>query len=236
MMSTQNTLLLLALFTLLVGGVSCGQKEHIDPFALPTTAAQSQGKDPELTVVSGGFVFDEVDVSNPVGSVPVPILGIFVENLAGLFADIFVLLNNNWEVEQDPQTIDIPEFDTSYFKELQIQNLDFAITGGDNNKAALDFIENLTIYVANEKMWEKGEKIMLAQYNFDRAALKRCKKKCLNLKVAELRNGTKYNIMPLLEGSKKLFIIPKVKINSIPKSEFKISGNIDFRLAFKLPF
>ena len=216
---------------------SCGQKESIEPFTQPTTVAQSQGRDPNLTVVSGGFTFDEIDVSNPVGSVPVPILGIFVENLAGLFADIFVLLNDDWEVEQEAQFIEVPELDADYFKELQVKNLEFSITGGnDNGKASLDFIESLTIYVANEKMWLNNEKIKLADYRYDKAALKRCKQKCLTLEMAKERDESFYNLMKILDGSKRLYIIPKVKINSIPKSEFKILGNIDFRLAFQLPF
>lgn len=232
----KNTLILITFIITLFGLSACGAKQSIEPFARPTTVAQSQGLDPELTVVSGAFTFDEFDVDNPVGSIPVPILGIFVENLAGIFADIFVLLNDDWEVEQEPQTLEIPELDGEYFKQLQVKNLEFSITGGTNGKAGLDFIEELTIYIANEEMWAKNQKIELATYRYDKAALKRCKKKCLSLKIAEDRNDNLYNLMNILEGSTKLYIIPKVKINSIPKSEFKISGNIDFRLAFKLPF
>lgn len=163
-MNLKRTPLTILFLALLLTGFFRQKSESIDPFAKVTTVAESRGRDRELTVVSGAFVFDEFDVDNPVGRVPVPILGVFVENLAGLFADIFVLFNDDWEVEQESLSLEIPELDPDYFKELQLSNLDFSITSATNEKANLEFIENLTIYVANEDMHERGEKLMLARY------------------------------------------------------------------------
>ncbi|GEM_PF-5421580 len=243
MTNVLRNILLLLNFIILIG---CGAKESIEPFTKAITTAESQGKDPELNIVSGGFTFDDISINNPVGKIPIPILGTFVQNLANVFADVFVLLNNDWEVDQDAQFIDIPSIDSEYINSIQVRNLEFKIVpNSDENisestkagrRARLDFIEKIDIYIANDEMLARGESTLLARYRYNKNQLKDCLYECIKLTIQKDGEGLNPNIVPLLNNASKLYIFPKVEINSIPKAKFRIRGKIDFRLKFKLPF
>lgn len=232
--------LLLALVIVL--SPSCKQEESIAPFANARTLAQAQGRDPELTIVRGAFTFDELDVANPVGDVQVPILGNFLTNLASAFANLFILINKDWEIEQEPIALEIPDIDSDIFINLNLKTLQFQIKGGtQDKKASLNFIEEIDIYLATKEMLANNEGEIYARYRFNKAQLKRCKEKCIYFNLMENEEGESLNLMPLLTQAslsedKKIYIIPKIKINSVPKANFKIDGNIDFKLGFKAPF
>lgn len=240
------------IFILLIALSSCGTKEELVPFTSVQTTAQSQGKHPELTIVNGNFEFDDISVDNPIGKLPIPLLGNFVQNLAGVFADIFVVLSDDWEVDQDAQFIEIPEIDEEYIVGLQLNKLDFKIIPESvsfrsnffnrltdlitNKKAKLDFIEKIEIYAATEDMLSKDESILLASYTYDKEKLRKCLSQCIKLDVKRDSIGAPENLVPYLTGQTKLYIFPKVEINKTPKANFKIKGSIDFRVKVRLPF
>lgn len=232
--------------------VSCGTKEELTPFTSVQTTAQAQGVDPNLTIVNGNFTFDEIDIDNPIGKLPIPLLGNFVQDLAGVFADIFVILSDNWEVDQEAQFIEIPEIDEEYIVGLQLTKLEFRIvpTNDDrrrgmfgriseiisNRKAKLDFIEKIEIYAATEKMLAEDKSVLLAWYYFDELKLGKCLKQCIKLDIKRDPQGGVANLVPYLVGQTKLYLFPKVKINKTPKTKIKLKGEVDFRVKVKLPF
>ncbi|MCF8060310.1 MAG: hypothetical protein K9K67_13495 [Bacteriovoracaceae bacterium] len=206
--------------------------------------AESQGEDPTLTIVSGDYVFDDIAIGNPLGKLPIPIIGSFIQNLANVFTDIFVILNNDWEVEQEAHFIEVPLIEGDLLNSLQIGHLDFTIVPDDpllkgliiNRKDRLDFIEKIEIYIANEEMLKKGHSELFARYLFNKTELKSCDYQCIKLTILKDSKGEVKNIAPLLINSTKLYLFPKVEINSIPKSNFRIRGKINFSLKLKLPF
>lgn len=242
--------LLFSITVLLLSLLSCGREEMISPFADVRTIAETQGDDPELTIVSGKFTFDEIEIDNPVGRLPVPIIGKFLQNLGGLFADIFIRLNENWEVDQVVQSIEIPELDPEYITSLQITNLSFTIiedsisdNAQDKREANLKFIDLIEIHIATESMLNREETIKLATYHMerDKELFNQCLEKCIPLKIKEesVPNENRLdflNLVPTLIGHKRLYVIPVVKIGSVPKKDFKIKGDIGYRLKIKLPF
>lgn len=241
-----------AIFSTLLFLCACGVKETLTPFTEVQTTAEVQGKHPELTIMSGNFTFDDISVDNPVGKIPVPFLGTFVQNLAGLFADIFVILNDDWEVDQETQFIEVPEIDEDYIVGLELRSLNFRIipNSGDrgrgmvgrltdtlsNKRPSLDFIEKIEIYVATEEMLSKKQSLLLASYTYDEEKLEKCLQQCIKMDIKEDLQGGKENLVPYLVGQTKLYVFPKVEINKTPKANFRIKGNIDFRLKVKLPF
>jgi hypothetical protein len=241
----------LALFILILIS-SCGTKEELIPFTGIQTTAQVQGKDPELTIVNGNFTFDEIDIDNPIGKLPIPLLGNFVQDLAGVFADIFVILSDDWEVDQEAQYIEIPEIDEDYIVGLQLTKLEFRIvpSSGDrrggmfgrisdiisNRKPKLDFIEKIEIYAATEQMLAEDKSVLLAWYYFDKDRLNKCLKQCIKLDIKQEPQGGIANLVPYLTGQTKLYLFPKVQINKTPKTKIKLKGKVDFRVKVKLPF
>lgn len=232
------------ILTLLLLLASCQEEETITPFANPQTVAQTQGRDPELTIVRGAFDFDELSVDSPIGGGNVPILGNFLNRLATAFANLFILINRDWEVEQEPMALEIPEIDSEIFINLSLKTLSLRIQGTDpNEKASLEFIENLDLYMATPEMLIRGESTLFARYSYNKAQLKRCKERCIDFELLKTKKEDidHINLMPLIieassSDEKIIYIIPKIRINSIPKANFKIEGSVDFKLGFKLPF
>lgn len=235
------------LITLLALFSSCQKEESITPFTKAQTLAESQGRHSELTIVRGAFSFDELSIDSPIGGGDVPILGNFLNRLATAFANLFIRMNSDWEVEQAPMTLDlndIPEIDPEIFINLSLKSLTLQIKGNvPDERASLDFIERIDLSLATKEMFENGEEIVFARYIHNEEELKRCGDKCLNFLLEKARDheSDRLNIMPLIiesaaSESKQLYIIPRIRINSVPKANFKIEGSVDFKLGFKLPF
>ena len=231
---------LLLLFISITLFTSCGNKDNISPFSPVKTLAETQGIDPGHTVFQGEFTFDEIDIHNPVGKLPVPIIGDFIQDLVGIFADIVVYLSQDWEVDQKDHYIKLPEINPEYIESIQITKLQFSIKESPEKilpkKPRLDFIEKIEIYLATEEMLKEKTPTLFSRYNYDRKELRKCSKKCLKLKIEKDHFGNPINLVPLLAGQSKLYLIPKVEIKRTPKLSLKIQGLIGFKVKLKLPF
>lgn len=241
---------ILILFILFSSAFSCA-KEEIESFANPITLAEQRGQDPELTIITGGFKFDDIDISTPVGDIPIPILGSFIREFANSFANLFLVLANNWDIEQDAPFIEIPKMDLSLIDSIQITNLDLKIIPGSTirsknpavrfyqwltfKKAKLDFIRTINIYLTSDKLLKTDNKILLASYDFKEQKLE-CESKCLKFNMLKESSEDNINLKHLIENSSKIYIIPKIEIKSAPKRRFKLNGNIDYKIKFRLPF
>ena len=242
---------IILIFTLFLT-FSCGKKEEVFPFARPVTVAEQMGNDSEITLVNGDFEFDDIEVTRPVGNIPIPIIGGFIQEFANTFANLFVVLNNNWELDQEAPMIELPELDPDYIPGIQIKSVDFRIVKGSesrsnnpitrayqwitNKKAKLDFVKKLHIYIATQEMWDNGEMQRVAWYDYDKEQLQNCRNRCLNFHLERGEDGLPLNLVPILNGQTQVYIIPDVEIHSAPKRKFKIKGNIDFQVSLKLPF
>lgn len=253
-LTLMSMVIMVAFFIVITMLAGCSQKEEIRSFATPETVAEQLGKDNELIVVDGKFKFDDIQVSQPVKDfIPIPLLGTFVREFANVFANFFVILNSDWEVEQEAAFIDIPELDPEYIKSLEIKRIQLSIIQGSEEETRnpfyrfynrvtgkrpkLDFIKNIYISIATEDMQKNNQKVRIATYDFDRRELKRCNKQCLEFYITRDAVGTApINLMPIIQNTQRIYIYPEVEVHSAPRRKFDIKGKIDFRVKFKLPF
>lgn len=232
---------------------SCGQEQKIEPFARPIKVNQQYDADENgLITINGQYQFDDIQIQQPVNKIPIPVLGTFVREFANTFANLFLLINQDWDVEQEAPYVEVPELDTEYIRSIQIERLNFYILPESietspnpfvriyqrlvNKRAKLDFIKKIKVYMATEQMMKENKKILLADYRYNLKRLKECNKKCLEFKINEDEYLNKLNIVPIIAGQKRIYIIPELEIQSAPRVQFKIRGNIDFKVKFFLPF
>ncbi|MCP4913357.1 MAG: hypothetical protein GY909_09565 [Oligoflexia bacterium] len=252
-LTLMSMVIMVAFFVVVTMLAGCSQKEEIRSFATTETVAQQLGKDNDLIIVDGKYRFDDIQISQPVKNIPIPVLGTFVREFANVFANFFVILNSDWEVDQEAAYIDIPELDPEYIKSLEIRRIQLSIVPGSENETRnpfyrfyqrvtgkrpkLDFIKKIHISIATEDMEKTEQKIRIASYDFDRKELKRCKKQCLEFFITRDAAGTSpINLIPIIQNTKRIYIYPEVEVHSAPRRKFDIKGKIDFRVKFKLPF
>jgi hypothetical protein len=230
---------------------ACGNKEKIMPFAQEHTIAEGQGIEPGLTVFQGRLNFDQVSITRPVGSIPVPLLGPIFREFANDLANVFVVIATEWDVNQDSVIVPLPRLDLTYVQAIEITKIELTIVPDSveeprsplswiyrrvtGKRAKLDFIKSLSISLASESMSDRGEKAILANYSSKGDGLG-CDKTCLHFNIGKQNDGRRLNLVPLIAEQGHIEIFPKLEVKSTPKSTFKIAGEIHYEIRFRLPF
>lgn len=230
----------------------CGKNENVDAFAPPKTIAEQQGEDPNFIVFKANYRFDDVDVQRP-ANVPLPILGPVLNEVGNIFADILIIFAQDFDVNQKPSEIELPELDLDVVHSIEIKRVKLNIIPGSIKEsknplvrayqwitfktAKLDFIKTIEIGISNESLLDENEvKLRLGRYDAGKNELG-CEKKCLELQMHRDSDQNKYlNLVPLMKNQRKLFLFPKVEVQSIPKRSFKVAVEMDFEIKLKLPF
>ncbi|PIP93092.1 MAG: hypothetical protein COW00_19030 [Bdellovibrio sp. CG12_big_fil_rev_8_21_14_0_65_39_13] len=242
----------IALFMLFSFASACGKSESITPFAQAKKTAQQQGQDSEYIVFSAKYRFDDVDVQRP-NTVPLPILGPVLNEVGNIFAGFFLVLSQNWEVDQEAPEIELPFMDLDVVHSIEIKRVRLTIIPGSikesNNplvklyqwltfkKAKLDFIKSIDILISNDDLLNSNDvKLRLGKFDSTKQSLD-CEKKCMELQMHRDSDQNKFlNLVPLMKGQRKLYLFPKVEVKAIPKRTFKVAVEMDFEIKLHLPF
>lgn len=224
---------------------ACGplEREGLKPIAEVQTLAEVLGTGNSPTIELA-FKFQDIDIAPPVRRIPIPILGGIVSEIGNTFAELFILLNADWDVDQEPLTIDIPAIDPETLQSLELTLLDLKIVPGSVRnssnplvnfwntitfkRAHLKFLNSMSIYVANEKMYSRGEWSRVAAYkaNVNGTA---CEGKCLSFDT-KLTQGKSSNLARILEEGGRIYIRPEVDVKATPKRSFNLAGEIRLKV------
>lgn len=243
---------LISLFILLTLFSACGKEETITPFAQAKRTAQQQGDDSEFIVFSAKYRFDDVDVERP-NTIPLPVLGPVLNEVGNIFAGFFLVLSQNWEVDQEAPEIELPHMDFSLVHSIEIKRVQLTIIPGSIKessnplvklyqwltfkKAKLDFIKSVDIMISNDDLMNSNDtKLRLGKFDSTKQKLE-CEKKCMVLQMHRDSDETKFlNLVPLMKGQRRLYLFPKVEVKAIPKRTFKVAVEMDFEIKLNLPF
>ncbi len=231
------------LFISILAGCGPLEKESVKPFAEVQTLAEAlgTGSAPSIDLT---FKFEDINVQPPVRRIPIPLLGTIVSEIGNAFAEVFIQLNRDWDVKQEPLILDLPPIDADSLKALEIKNLDLKIVPGSVvrsrnplvnlwqtitfKKANLNFLSRMTIFVANEEMYAAGEWSRIARYRESEQVLS-CEGKCLTFDT-KLEKGERLNLSKLLAKGGLIYIRPDVEVKSTPKRNFNLAGEIKIKV------
>ena len=240
-------LLLPLLFTLTIQ--SCGplEKELVQPIAKVQTLAEVLGTGSLSPYIDLTFKFEDIDVKPPVRRIPVPILGTIVSEIGNTLAEIFIVLNQNWGIAQEPIMLELPAIDDETLEVLQLKSLDLKIVPGSVTssrnpllnlwntltfkRANLKFLSRMTIFIANEEMYKAGEWARIARFKKSEHQLG-CEDKCLNFDT-KLEKGERLNLAKVLKAGGPIYIKPDVDVKGAPKRSFTLAGEIKISVVLK---
>ncbi len=237
--------ILLALF---ISISACGplEKESVQPIAKVQTLAEvlGTGISPSIDLT---FKFEDIGVKPPIRRIPVPILGTVVSEIGNTLAEIFITLNQNWEVNQEPFMLELPAIDDETLESLEIKSMDMKIVPGSVRdsrnpllnlwntvtfkRANLKFLSRMTILIANESMYRNGEWARIAKFKQGEQLLT-CEDKCLVFDT-KLVNGERLNLAKVLKEGGPLYIRPDVDVKATPKRSFSLAGEIRIGVVLK---
>jgi len=227
---------------------SCGplEKELIQPIAKVQTLSEvlGTGTAPSIALT---FKFEDIDVKPPVRRIPVPLLGSIVSEIGNSLAEIFIALNQNWGIAQEPIMLELPTIDDQTLEVLQLESLDLKIVPGSVansrnpllnlwntitfKRANLNFLSRMTIFIANEQMYKAGEWARIARFKESENQLS-CEGKCLNFDT-KLEKGERLNLAKVLKEGGPIYIKPDVDVKGTPKRSFTLAGEIKISVVLK---
>src|SRR5690606_22663966 len=103
-------LLLIALFTLALSACGPLEREEVKPVAEVQTLADvlGTGTSPAINLV---FKFEDINVAPPIRRIPIPLIGTVVSEIGNTLAEVFIAINRDWSVKQEPLILDLPALD-----------------------------------------------------------------------------------------------------------------------------
>lgn len=238
----------LLLLTIFIAASACGplEKESIQPVAKVQTLAEVLGTGVSPSIVLT-FKFEDIGVKPPIRRIPVPILGTVVSEIGNTLAEIFITLNQNWAVKQEPFMLELPAIDDQTLESLEIKYMDMKIVPGSVTdsrnplinlwntvtfkRANLKFLSRMTIFIANESMYQAGEWARIARFKQGEQELT-CEKKCLVFDT-KLSKGERLNLAKILKEGGPLYIKPDVDVKATPKRSFSLAGEIKIGVVLK---
>lgn len=236
-------LLVIALFTLALN--SCGplEREQVKPVAEVQTLADvlGTGNSPTIDLV---FKFEDIDVAPPVRRIPIPLIGTVVSEIGNTLAEVFIAINRDWSVKQEPLILDLPALDPETLKGLEVTKLDLKIVPGSVTdsrnplvnfwntitfkRAHLKFLNRMTIFVASEEMYERGEWARIARYKKGEQEIA-CEGKCLSFNTRLVDNKS-VDLAQMLQEGGRIYVRPDVEVKATPKRSFNLAGEIRLKV------
>src|SRR5690606_9922970 len=144
----------------------------------------------------------------------------------------------------------LPAIDEETLQSLELRSLDLKIVPGSVRdsrnplvnfwntitfkRANLKFLKSMTIYVANEEMYENGEWARVASYSSSAQGMA-CEQKCLNFDT-KLGLKNPVNFARILKDGGRLYVRPEVEVKATPKRAFNLAGEIRLRVTLNSLF
>lgn len=236
-------LLVIALFTMALAACGPLEREEVKPVTEVQTLADvlGTGNSPTIDLV---FKFEDIDVAPPVRRIPIPLIGTVVSEIGNAFAEVFIMLNSDWSVKQEPLIIDLPALDPETLKGLELTKLDLKIVPGSVRdsrnplvnlwntitfkRAHLKFLNRMTIFVATEDMYARGEWARVARYKKGEQEIA-CEGKCLSF-TTSLADNKNVDLAQMLQEGGRIYVRPDVEVKATPKRSFNLAGEIRLKV------
>lgn len=219
-------LLLTLIFT------SCG-KEKLTPQVAPLTINELRNDQPvNFSYKVNSTKIDEFGKNTG----KFPVFGKLFQSIAVIIANSQISSKEGHELEIAPVDIDISTLSDVDFKFIDWIRLDSLLALIDNakKKDSLEFVDKFEIFAILEKPLKDtppNEKGLTRLVYFDKKIQKiECEGRCLNLKIEKI------NWKELLRNNSKIKLLPKIIINSVPKSTMSIAGSVSFSVKFNVGF
>src|SRR5690606_22963461 len=176
--------------------------------------------------------------------IPIPLIGTVVSEIGNAFAEVFIMLNSDWSVKQEPLIIDLPALDPETLKGLELTKLDLKIVPGSVRdsrnplvnlwntitfkRAHLKFLNRMTIFVATEEMYARGEWARVARYKKGEQEIA-CEGKCLSFNT-KLVDNKSVDLAQMLQEGGRIYVRPDVEVKATPKRSFNLAGEIRLKV------
>lgn len=229
----KTTKLFILIFSSIFLLTSCG-KETLTPFVSPMTISQlTDNRALEFSYRTEDSKLDEF--GEAIGKFP--IFGKIFQSIGQIIVNTTIKTKRGHQLALEPIDIDIAsygELDLTYIEWIKFDQLQIELTKIKKNET-LEFIDRIEIAAQLDES-EKGKyklnkdgNVILVSYDKKRDQLD-CEKKCLKLKIEEI------NWKTLLSKNKHVKLMPKILINSVPKSTMSLTADIKFSLKLNLGF
>lgn len=216
---------------------SCG-KETLIPFVSPMTLNQLTDNRPlEFSYKTDETKLDEFgeDLAK------FPLFGKIFQSMAHILANTAVKTKKGLTIDLESIDIELASYkdvDLKYIDWMKFDLLKVELVPGPmagKKLENLDFIEKIEISAQLDEGVEgahtinKEGNVLLVSYDKKKDQLG-CEKKCVELKIQNI------NWKSILTKNKHIRLVPKVLINSVPKSTMKLSAEVKFSLKLNLGF
>ena len=229
----KKTLFLIFIFLKVVTFTSCG-REKLTPLVRAKTINELRSDEPvRFTYKVESTQIDEF--ARNTGKFPV--FGKLFQAVAFVLANSSISNKGGMELELEPIDIELySTMDEMEFKFIDWINLDSLILQIDNakRKDSLKFIEKIELFAIIDNVEENetlNENKLIKLVSYDKKINELgCEGKCLRLNIEEV------NWKELLKNNPRIRLLPKITINSVPKSTMALAGSVSYSIKFNLGF
>lgn len=212
---------------------SCG-KEVLTPLVNPVTISELTDNRP----VSFSYTVDSAEVDAfAKNAAKFPVFGKIFQGIVFVLANTTISTKGGHSLDIEPMPLDLDTLTEIDFQMINWINLDTLTLQIDNakKKDSLEFIERIEIYadlrVSNTKELSLSDEGYVKLVSFDKKYNKLdCNGRCLKLNIEKI------DWKDILQNNKSVTLIPKITINSVPKSTMSLAGSVGFSIKFNLGF
>ncbi|MBC7428765.1 MAG: hypothetical protein H7336_09160 [Bacteriovorax sp.] len=165
-----------------------------------------------------------------------PIFGKLFQGIAVVLANSTIASKGGHELSMDPIEIDlnsVGDIDFNFIDWIRLDSL-LALIDNAKKRDSLGFIEKLEIYAILDtplKNHPPDENGLTRLVYFDKKLHPlECDGRCLNLRIEKL------DWKELIRNNPKIKLLPKININSVPKSTMSLAGSVSFSIKFNVGF
>jgi len=211
---------------------SCG-KERLTPKVYPTTVNELRNDQP----INFSYKIDPTQIDEYAQNTKkFPIFGRLFQGIAFVLANSTITSKGGVNLDMEAIELDLNSLGVIDFSYIEWIRLDSLLASVDNakKKDSLEFIEKVEIFALLENNTPGipvNDQGMTRLVYFDKSihAIE-CEGHCLNLKIEKI------NWKELIKNNPKIKILPKIVINSVPKSTMALAGSVSFSIKFNLGF
>jgi hypothetical protein len=223
-----TTFIFLGLITL----ISCG-KESLIPMVEPKTVNALRNDE----AIHFSYSIDPTQIDEYAkGIKKFPIFGKIFQGMAVVLANSTIISKGGMPLEMQPMDLDLNSLGDVDFKFIDWISLDSLQVSIDNvkRKDSLKFIEKIEVYAQLENnlpgvALDSQGMTRLVYYDASKNGID-CDGGCINLKIEKL------DWKELIKNNPRIKLLPKIVINSVPKSSMALAGSVSFSIKFEPGF
>ncbi len=201
-----------------------GTSNETSKESIGTSGLESDAEPTNMISAKGSYSLEEFEMNNAIDAKQ-PI----VSDVANHVAGFFVAVDGDFNIDIEPITIDLAEYDLEIITKAIIHSIKIKIAKKDlNSEAKLNFIKELKVELVNTAFPEK--RVMLIDLNDKNINNKHCKRKCIELDMSHI------NLVDYISDTQEITIIPSLSVKKSPKKDFAVDVKVDFEIGVQMPF